>query len=73
MDHLSRRIARLETLAQSREPQPYLIVHRYRGESREDALKAEGYHEVPAGQVVIIVRRDFRARALGHTARATQP
>jgi hypothetical protein len=72
MDHLSRRVARLETRSQAQDGTSCLLVYRYRGESLAEALKAEGYHEVPAGQVVIIVRRDFRARALGPPARTTQ-
>ena len=57
MRHLARRIGLLEALAQSQEAQPCILVHRYRGETTADALRAESHDRVAPGRIVIAFRR----------------
>jgi len=69
MRHLARRIGLLEALAQSQEAQPCILVHRYRGETTADALRAEGHEVKVPGRMVIAFRRDDISRDAAQGAR----
>ena len=62
MHRLARRIALLEAFSQSREVRPCILVHRYHGETTEDALQIEGHEPESIEGVVIIFRRDYISR-----------
>ena len=62
MPSLLRRIAALEGLTRAQEVQPCIVIHQYRGETVEDALRAEGHEGAGPGRLVIVFRRDQRAR-----------
>jgi len=63
MQHLIRRIALLEALYKPRPARPCLIVHRYQGETVEDALEAEGHDRAAPGRTVIAFRRPYQRDA----------
>ena len=66
MQSLIRRLAALEALSQSREVRPCILVHQYRGETVEDALRAEGHEREVPGRVVLVFRRDYISRDAAH-------
>jgi hypothetical protein len=64
MQQLIRRLAALEALYQPRPAQSCIIVHRYQGETVEDALEAEGHDRVASGRTVIAFRRPSQRDAM---------